>query len=51
MSSIMKKLFFALETSTDCLQIVRPVFPVNHKDVGTTENIPAQFYRLKIEAE
>ncbi|MBR4259967.1 MAG: lamin tail domain-containing protein [Kiritimatiellae bacterium] len=39
----------ALETSTDYLQITPPAFPLNHKDAGTTENIPARFYRLKIE--
>ena len=39
----------ALETSTDYLQITPPAFPVNHNDAGTTENIPARFYRLKIE--
>ena len=41
----------ALETSTDYLQISPPSFPVEDKDAGTTENIPARFYRLKIEAE
>ena len=39
----------ALETSTDYLQITPPAFPVEHKDAGTTQNIPARFYRLKIE--
>ena len=39
----------ALETSTDYLQISPPSFPVEDKDAGTTENIPARFYRLKIE--
>ena len=38
----------ALETSTDYLQISPPSFPVE-KDAGTTVNIPARFYRLKIE--
>ena len=41
----------ALETSTDYLQISPPSFPVEDKDAGTTENIPARFYRLKIETE
>lgn len=40
----------ALETSTNFLQI-SPSFPVEDKDAGTTENIPARFYRLKIETE
>ena len=39
----------ALETSSDYLQISPPSFPVEDKDAGTTENIPARFYRLKIE--
>lgn len=38
-----------LKTSTDYLQISPPSFPVEDKDAGTTENIPARFYRLKIE--
>ena len=38
----------ALATSTDYLQISPPSFPVE-KDAGTTVNIPARFYRLKIE--
>ena len=38
----------ALETSTTFLQISPPSFPVE-KDAGTTVNIPARFYRLKIE--
>ena len=38
----------ALETSTKYLQISPPSFPVE-KDAGTTVNIPARFYRLKIE--
>ena len=41
----------ALETSTDYLQISPPSFPVEDKDAGSPENIPARFYRLKIEAE
>ncbi len=40
----------ALETSTQYLQISPPSFPVE-KDAGTTVNIPARFYRLKIETE
>ena len=39
-----------LKTSTNRLQISPPSFPVE-KDAGTTVNIPARFYRLKIEAE
>ena len=39
----------ALATSTDYLQINPPAFPVNDKDAGTTVNIPARFYQLKIE--
>ena len=39
----------ALETTTDFIQITPPSFPVEDKDAGTTENIPARFYRLKIE--
>lgn len=41
----------ALEDSKNYLQISPPSFPVEDKDAGTTENIPARFYRLKIEAE
>ena len=39
----------ALETSTNFLPIDPPAFPVDDKNAGTTENIPARFYRLKIE--
>ena len=39
-----------LKTSTNRLQISPPSFPVE-KDAGTTVNIPARFYRLKIETE
>ena len=41
----------ALEDSKNYLQISPPSFPVEDKDAGTTENIPARFYRLKIETE
>ena len=40
----------ALKTSQTYLQISPPTFPVE-KDAGETVNIPARFYRLKIEAE
>ncbi len=39
----------ALETTTDFIQITPPSFPVEDKDAGSVENIPARFYRLKIE--
>ena len=39
-----------LKTSTNRLQISPPTFPVE-KDAGSTESIPARFYRLKIETE
>ena len=38
-----------LKTSTNYLQITPPAFPVEDKDAGTTESIPARFYRLRIE--
>ena len=39
----------ALETSTQYLQISPPAFPVEGKVDNTVENIPARFYRLRIE--
>ena len=39
----------ALETSENYIELYPPTFPLNDKDAGTTENIPARFYRLKIE--
>ena len=39
----------ALETSTQYLQISPPSFPVEGEVDDTVENIPARFYRLKIE--
>ena len=39
----------ALEASENYIELYPPTFPLNDKDAGTTENIPARFYRLKIE--
>ena len=39
----------ALEASENYIELNPPTFPLNDKDAGTTENIPARFYRLKIE--
>ena len=39
----------ALEASENYIELNPPTFPLNDKDAGTTEDIPARFYRLKIE--
>jgi hypothetical protein len=39
----------ALEASENYIELNPPTFPLNDKDAGTTESIPARFYRLKIE--
>ena len=39
----------ALEASENYIELYPSMFPLNDKDAGTTENIPARFYRLKIE--